>query len=126
MKKIVNTENAPQPIGPYSQAIMPNDHIIFVSEQIPLKPDGTLVEGDIAVQTRQVLENIKAILIAADAGLDDVVKTSVYLKDLNHFAQFNETYSEFFGSIKPARTVVEVSRIPKDALIGIDVIAIKS
>jgi 2-iminobutanoate/2-iminopropanoate deaminase len=126
MKKIVNTENAPQPIGPYSQAIMPNDHIIFVSEQIPLRPDGILVEGDIIAQTRQVLENIKAILEEAGMGLKDVVKTSVYLKDLNHFAQFNETYGEYFGVSKPARTVVEVSRIPKDALIGIDVIALKS
>jgi 2-iminobutanoate/2-iminopropanoate deaminase len=124
MKEIIFSENAPQPIGPYSQAIKATGSFIFVSEQIPLKPDGKLAGEDIETQTRQAIENIKAILESSGANLMNVVRTTVFMKDLSDFQKMNAIYNEYFGESKPARTAVEVCRIPKDVLIGIDAIAV--
>ncbi len=124
-KKIIYTEKAPKPIGPYSQAIIAGD-FIFTSGQIPIDPKtNQLVQGDIKEQTRQVLENLKAILEEAGVTFDDVVKVTVYMKDLNEFSAMNEVYSEYFKNSPPARTTVEVSRLPRDVKIEIDLIAVK-
>lgn len=124
-KKIIYTERAPKPIGPYSQAIVAGD-FIFTSGQIPIDPrTNQVVQGDIKGQTRQVLENLKAVLEAAGATFDDVVKVNVYMKDLNEFSAMNEVYSEYFKNSPPARTTVEVSRLPRDVKIEIDLIAVK-
>ena len=125
MLKKVQTEKAPQAIGPYSQAIETGD-MIFTSGQIPLTPDGKLVEGGIEAQTRQVLENVKAVLHAAKSGLEHVVKTTIFLQDMNQFQIVNEIYGEYFSEHQPARSCVEVSRLPKDVLIEIEVIAKKN
>ncbi len=122
MKEVVFSGDAPRPIGPYSQAVKVGN-FLFISGQIPADKDGNLVKGDIKAQTRQVLENIKAILEAAGAGLENVVKVTVYLKDMNDFGAMNEVYSEYFGESKPARAAVEVSRLPKDVKIEIEAIA---
>ncbi|AAL80792.1 deaminase [Pyrococcus furiosus DSM 3638] len=125
MKEVIFAENAPKPIGPYSQAIKAGN-FLFIAGQIPIDPKtGEIVKGDIKAQTRQVLENIKAILEAAGYSLTDVVKVTVYLKDMNDFAKMNEVYAEYFGESKPARAAVEVSRLPKDVLIEIEAIAYK-
>lgn len=124
-KKVVYTEKAPKPIGPYSQAIIFGD-FIFTSGQIPLDPKtNQIVQGDIKEQTRQVLENLKAVLEEAGATFDDVVKVTIYMKDLGEFAQMNEVYSQYFKNSPPARTTVEVSRLPRDVKIEIDLIAVK-
>jgi len=124
-KKIIYTENAPKPIGPYSQAIKV-DNMIFGSGQIPIDPStGKVVEGDITVQTKRVLENIKAILEAAGFSLNDVVMVNVFLKDLNDFPKFNEVYGKYFERVKPARTTVEVSNLPKGVKLEINFIAIR-
>ncbi len=124
-KKIIYTEKAPKPIGPYSQAIIAGD-FIFTSGQIPIDPKtNQLVQGDIKEQTKQVLENLKAILEEAGVTFDDVVKVTVYMKDLNEFSAMNEIYSEYFKNSPPARTTVEVSRLPRDVKIEIDLIAVK-
>ncbi|CAB50156.1 RidA family protein [Pyrococcus abyssi] len=124
-KEVIFTEKAPKPIGPYSQAIKVGN-FIFVAGQIPIDPEtGEIVKGDIKEQTKRVIENIKAILEEAGASLNDVVKVTVYLKDLNDFAKMNEVYSEYFGESKPARVAVEVSRLPKDVLIEMEAIAYK-
>ena len=122
MKEVVFSGNAPKPIGPYSQAVKVGN-LLFISGQIPADKDGNLVKGDIKAQTRQVLENIKAILEAAGAGLENVVKVTVYLKDMNDFAAMNEVYAEYFSESKPARAAVEVSRLPKDVGIEIEAVA---
>ena len=123
MKKI-QTENAPKAIGPYSQAIEAGD-FIYTSGQIPIDPlTGNLVEGGIEEQTKRVIKNLTAVLNAADSSLDNVVKTTCFLKDINDFAKFNEIYAEFFTG-KPARSCVEVSALPKGALLEIEVIAAK-
>ncbi|MCD6559410.1 MAG: RidA family protein [Palaeococcus sp.] len=122
MKEIVFSENAPKPIGPYSQAVKAGN-FLFIAGQIPADKDGNLVKGDIKAQTRQVLENIKAILEAAGGSLENVVKVTVYLKDMNDFGAMNEVYSEYFGNSKPARAAVEVARLPKDVGIEIEAIA---
>jgi 2-iminobutanoate/2-iminopropanoate deaminase len=122
--KLVNTPMAPSAIGPYSQAVKVGN-MLFTSGQIPLTPEGTLVEGDISVQTKQVLANLRAILDAEGYTPNDVVKATIYLKDLNHFAVVNGIYGEFFGEHKPARTTIQVSELPKNADIEIDFIAIK-
>lgn len=124
MKQIIETDNAPQPIGPYSQAVIAEGRFIFVSGQIPLNPDGTLTVMDIRSQTRQAILNIKAILESAGATLDNVVKTTVLLTDLENFSEMNEVYNEFFGSSKPARAAYQVARLPKDVLIEIEAIAV--
>lgn len=124
-KKIVYTEKAPKPVGPYSQAIAIGD-FIFTAGQIPIDPKtNQIVQGDIKEQTKQVLENLKAILEASGATFDDVVKVNVYMKDLNEFSAMNEVYSEYFKNSPPARTTIEVSRLPKDVKIEIDLIAVR-
>lgn len=123
MKKI-QTENAPKAIGPYSQAIEVGN-FIYTSGQIPIDPlTGNLAEGGIEVQTERVIKNLTAVLNAAGSSLDSIVKTTCFLKDINHFAKFNEIYAEYFTG-KPARSCVEVSALPKGALLEIEVIAIK-
>lgn len=123
--KVVFTEKAPKPIGPYSQAIM-YGNFIFLSGQIPIDPEtGEIVKGDIAEQTRQVLNNIRNILRAVGSDLDKIVKVTVFLKDLSLFNRFNEIYGEYFNKIAPARTTVEVSNLPKGVLLEIDAIAVK-
>lgn len=123
-RKVIATDKAPQAIGPYSQAIVVNG-MVFCSGQIPLDPEGELVgQRDIFIQTKRVLNNLKGVLEAAGSGLDKVVKTTVYLSDMNNFAEMNEIYARFFGDNKPARATVEVSRLPKDVLVEIDCIAI--
>ena len=122
-KEIIATPNAPQAIGPYSQAIKKGG-LVFCSGQIPLDPaTGQVVAGGIAEQTTRVLENLKAVLEAAGAGLDSVVKTTVFLKDLAEFAAMNEVYATYFGSAAPARSTVEVARLPKDVSVEIEAIA---
>jgi len=124
MKKIVYTKNAPEPIGPYSQGISSGSYL-FTAGQIPVNPTtGELVQGDITLQTRQVLSNIRAILEAAGLSLNSVVKTTVFLKDMNEFAAMNEVYAEFFNDAKPARSTVQVSRLPRDAGVEIEVTAL--
>ena len=125
-KNIIATTNAPAAIGPYSQAIDCGS-LLITSGQIPIDPaTGNLVEGDITAQTRQSLTNVKAIVEAAGLSMDDVVKTTVFLSDMNNFGAMNEVYATFFteGSY-PARSAVEVARLPKDALVEIEVIAVK-
>ena len=122
MKK-VETTNAPQAIGPYSQAIIVNN-MVYSSGQIPLTPEGEMVKGDIQAQTHQVFQNLKAVLDAAGASLDTVVKTTVFLKSMDDFAAMNEVYSQYFPNHKPARSCVEVARLPKDALVEIEVVAL--
>lgn len=125
MLKKVQTDKAPQAIGPYSQAVETGDWI-FTSGQIPLTPDGELVAGGIEEQTRQVLENLKSVLEAAGSGLEHVVKTTIFLRDMNQFQTVNEIYGWYFKEHQPARSCVEVSRLPKDVLIEIEVIAKKN
>ncbi|ROL56346.1 RidA family protein [Bacteroidetes/Chlorobi group bacterium MS-B_bin-24] len=124
MKQVVQTDNAPKPIGPYSQAIIAQGKFVFISGQIPLTPDGNLAGDDIQTQTRQAILNIKAILESLGASLKNVVKTTVLLKDLNHFSEMNKVYEEFFGDINPARAAFQVGRLPKDVLIEIEAIAV--
>lgn len=122
--KTLYTQNAPKPIGPYSQGIE-TDGLIFLSGQIALKPDtGELVEGLIQ-QTHQVIKNARAVLESAGSSLEKVVKTTVYLKEMKDFTAFNEVYAQYFKENPPARTTVEVSALPKNALIEIDIIARK-
>jgi 2-iminobutanoate/2-iminopropanoate deaminase len=124
MKQVITTDRGPKAIGPYSQAIQANG-FIFISGQIPLDPaSGKLVEGDIRVQTERVMENLKGIVEAAGSSLDKVVKTSVFLKDMNDFAAMNETYGRYFPSNPPARATVEVARLPRDVRVEIELIAL--
>ena len=123
MRQAVSSESAPKAIGPYSQAIR-SGSLLFISGQIPLDPaTGVLVDGDIAAQTHRVFANLRAILEAAGASFDAVVRTTVYLADMNDFAAMNEVYGTYFTSPAPARATVEASRLPKDARVEIDVIA---
>ena len=120
----IQTDRAPQAIGPYSQAIKANG-FIFASGQIPLDPATMrVVEGGIEEQTARVLENLKAVLDAAGSSLDRVVKTTVYLADMNEFAAMNEIYARYLGATKPARATVQVARLPRDVKIEIDVVAL--
>lgn len=123
MREDVHTPKAPAPIGPYRQALIAHGRFVFVSGQIGLTPEGVLVEG-IQAQTRQALENLRAILEAAGAGLQHVVKTTVFLRSLQDFAAMNEVYAEYFGATLPARTTVEVSGLPRGALVEIEAIAV--
>ncbi|RZM82569.1 RidA family protein [Leptolyngbya iicbica] len=126
-RKIVQTDQAPAPVGPYNQAIAATGTMLFVSGQIPLDPQtGELVGGDdIVAQTEQAIANLKAILAAGGATLDNVVKTSVFLKDMNDFATMNATYAQHFGEDNaPARACVEVARLPKDVRVEIECIAV--
>lgn len=123
MKKIINTSKAPAAIGPYSQGIKVGN-LLFTSGQIPLVPEtGELVEGDVSTQTRQSLENIKAILEEAGTKLENVVKTMVFIKNMDDFGKINQVYGEFFTENQPARSCVEVARLPKDVQVEIEVIA---
>jgi 2-iminobutanoate/2-iminopropanoate deaminase len=123
MKEVVITDRGPKPIGPYSQAIKANG-FLFLSGQVALDPQtGQLQGGDIRQQTERTLENIKGILAAAGSNLHHVVKTTVFLKDINDFAAMNEVYGRYFASAPPARSTVEVARLPKDALVEIEVSA---
>ncbi len=123
MKEIISTDKAPAAIGPYSQAVKVGN-LLFTSGQIPIDPaTNTLVEGGIEVQARRVMENVKAILTARGAGMDAVVKTVVFIKDMNDFAKVNEIYAEYFTGNYPARSCVEVARLPKDVLIEMEAIA---
>jgi len=122
-RKTVYTEKAPQAIGPYSQAIVANG-FVFVSGQIPLDPDtGQLVMGDARIQTRRVLQNLNAVLAAAGSSVDKVVKTTVYLTSMSDFNVMNEEYTTFFREARPARATVEVSKLPRNALVEIDAIS---
>lgn len=122
-REAVSTDAAPAAIGPYSQAIRAGS-LLFVSGQIPLDPKtDAMVDGDIAAQTHRVFANLKAILEAAGASLDHVVRTTVYLADMNDFAKVNEIYGTYFSSPAPARATVQAARLPKDARVEIDVIA---
>ena len=123
MKKSVATESAPKAIGPYSQAVVHNG-LAFLSGQIPLDPaTGALVAADIAVQTERVLENIKAVLAAAGASLDTVLKTTVFLKDMGDFPKMNEVYARYFPGDAPARSTVQAAKLPRDVMVEIDAIA---
>ena len=122
MKQVIATTGAPAAIGPYSQAIVSNG-FVFVSGQIPLNPGGVLLEGSIAEQTARVLDNLKAVLEASGSSLANVVKTTVYLKDMAEFAAMNEVYARYFTEQPPARATVEVARLPKDVRVEIDCIA---
>ncbi|HSQ19697.1 MAG TPA: RidA family protein [Blastocatellia bacterium] len=124
MKDRIQTDSAPKAIGPYSQAIKANG-LVFASGQIPLDPATMqVVEGGIREQTERVMNNLSAVLRAAGSSLDQVVKTTVFLADLADFADMNETYGRFFGEAPPARSTVQVSRLPRDVRIEIDVIAL--
>jgi 2-iminobutanoate/2-iminopropanoate deaminase len=124
MKKIVSTTAGPRPIGPYSQALIVNG-FVFVSGQTPLDPaTGELVAGDVAVQTKQVLQNISAILEAAGTSLEHVIKTTVFLADMNDFALMNGAYGQFFQHEPPARSTVGVVRLPRDARVEIEAVAV--
>jgi 2-iminobutanoate/2-iminopropanoate deaminase len=123
---VVSTDNAPKAIGPYSQAIVAGD-TIYTAGQVALDPrSGDLVGTTTAEQTEQVLRNLAAVLEAAGSGLQNVVKTTVYLADLADFAAMNEVYARHFGSHKPARATVQAARLPKDARVEIDVVAVRS
>jgi len=124
-RQIISTEQAPAAIGPYSQGVVAGGQFIFTAGQIPINPKtGELVQGDIQTQTRQVLENIKAVLKASNAGLEDAVKTTVFLSDMNDFAAMNEIYAEYFPQNPPARSAVQVARLPKDVKIEIECVAV--
>jgi len=119
--KVIQTPNAPAAIGPYSQAISIGN-LLFTSGQIPLRPDGTLNDGDISVQTNQVLANLKAVIEAAGADLSKVVKTTVFLKNLDDFVAMNTVYGEVFAGHTPARSTVQVAKLPRDVLVEIEAI----
>lgn len=120
--KVIKTLEAPAAIGPYSQAIKANG-FLFVSGQIPLTPNGELAGDDIKTQTKQVLKNLKAILKEADLSLKDTVKTTIFLKNMDDFSIVNEIYAQAFKEHKPARSTIEISKLPKDVLIEIELIA---
>jgi 2-iminobutanoate/2-iminopropanoate deaminase len=123
MKEIISTVKAPAAIGPYSQAVKLGN-MIYTSGMIPLVPETMqIVEGGVQQQTKQVLENLKALLESAGTGLGNVIKTTVFIKDMNEFPKINEIYAEYFSSKQPARSCVEVARLPKDVLVEIEVIA---
>ena len=123
-KKVIQTEKAPKAIGPYSQAIQAGN-FLFLSGQIPLDPaSGELVKGDIREQVRSVLENLKGVLESQNLGMEDVVKVTIFMKDMGNFSQVNEVYGTYFPSSPPARSTVEVARLPRDVDIEIEAIAV--
>jgi 2-iminobutanoate/2-iminopropanoate deaminase len=125
MRKKIYTDNAPAPIGPYSQAVIGSGCFVFTAGQIPIDPgSGQVVKEDIKSQTRQALKNLTAVLEASGATLHSVVKTTVFLKDMEEFAGMNEVYGEYFTNTSPARTTIEVSRLPRDVKIEIEAIAL--
>ena len=125
MKQIIATSAAPAAIGPYAQAVKANGFVI-TSGQLPIDPaTGAFAASDIAGQTRQSLKNVQAVLAQAGLGMENIIKTTVFLKDMNDFAAMNEVYAAFFPSQPPARSAVEVARLPKDALVEIEAIAVR-
>ena len=123
-KRVVRTDQAPSAIGPYSQAVIANGWI-FAAGQVALDPrTGQLVPGDVRIQTKRVMENIKAVLAAAGSSMDKVVKTTVFLRDLNDFGPMNEIYGEYFQENPPARSTVQVAKLPRDAVVEIEVVAL--
>lgn len=123
MRETISTENAPGAIGPYSQAVRVGE-MVFCSGQIPIDPQtGDFVSDDVAAQTEQVLKNLAAVLEAAKTNLNNVVKTTVFLADMNDFAAMNEIYARYFGDNKPARATVQAARLPRDARVEIECIA---
>ena len=126
-KDTIYTKDAPEPIGPYSQAIklsMDSNKLLYTSGQVAIDPKtGNFITGGIKEQTKQVMENLVALLKEAGSDLSKVIKTTVFIKDMNDFAAMNEVYAEYFGESKPARSTVEVARLPKDALVEIELIA---
>jgi len=125
VRSVIATNDSPQAIGPYSQAVT-LDNLVFCSGQIPLTPAGALVEGDISVQARQVLTNLKALLAASGSSLEHVLKTTVFLVDMGDFAAMNAVYAEFFTAAPPARSTVQVSRLPRDVRVEIEAIAVRA
>lgn len=124
MKKSYVTDKAPQPVGPYSQVVAAGD-FLFLAGQIPLTPQGTMLQGDVEKQTRQVLNNLKAVLKEAGVTMNHVVKTTIFLANLSDFERVNRVYAEYFEQPFPARSTVEASKLPKGATIEIDAIAHK-
>ena len=125
MKKAFRTEQAPNPVGPYSQGVQTGD-LLFLAGQVPLTPQGTMNDGDISAQTRQVLNNLKAVLEAAGCSMDHVVRTTIFLAEVGDFEAVNKVYAEYFHEPYPARSTVEVSKLPKGARLEIDAIASRS
>lgn len=126
MKKIINTTNAPAPIGPYNQAVL-SENTLYISGQIAFNPKSmTLVLDDIKIETKQVMENLKAVLKAADMDFENVVKTTIFISDMNNFGQINKVYGSYFNEVTaPARETVQVARLPKDVNVEISMIAVK-
>ncbi len=122
MRRTVETDAAPAAVGPYSQAVRVGD-LLFTAGQIPLTPDGSLVGGDVREQTRQVMHNLQAVLAAGGSSLERVVKCTCYLADMNDFAAMNEVYGSYFPSEPPARSAIQVARLPRDVAIEIEAIA---
>ncbi len=124
-KSIILTKEAPAPIGPYNQGIVAQGSFMFVAGQVPIDPhSGQVIQGDVKAQTRQVIKNLQAIVEKGGAKLDDVVKTTVFLKDMNEFAGMNEVYAEFFKNDAPARSTIEVARLPRDVKVEIEAIVV--
>ena len=124
-RKVITTPNAPLPIGPYSQAIAASGKLLFLAGQIAIDPStNVIVAGDVGAQTRRICENIRAVLQEAGASFENVVKTTVFLKDMNEFGAMNEVYGEYFASSVPARSTVQVARLPKDADVEIELVAL--
>lgn len=123
-RTVVATDQAAPAIGPYSQAVM-TDTMVYCSGQIPLTPAGVMVEGDVTAQTTQVLNNVKAVLAAAGSSLEKVVKVTVFLQDMGDFAAMNAVYGQYFTSNPPARSTVQVARLPRDAKVEIEVTALR-
>jgi 2-iminobutanoate/2-iminopropanoate deaminase len=121
-KEIVSTDKAPKAIGPYSQAVKMG-RLVFTSGQIPLNPNGEIVSGGVEAQTRRVLENLKAVLEAAGSSMDKVIKTTIFLKDMEQFVTVNGIYAEYFNEPYPARSTVQVAKLPKDVDVEIEAIA---
>jgi len=126
-KRIITTKDAPAPIGPYNQAVLVNENTLYTSGQIALNPiTMELVLDDIKTETKQVMENMKAVLLAADMSFENVIKTSIFISDMNNFSQINEVYGEYFNeATAPARETVEVACLPKNVNVEISMIAIK-
>jgi len=123
MRTIVSTDRAPAALGPYSQAVRVGN-LLFTSGQVALTPDGAMVEGDVRAQTTQVMENLRAVLEAAGTGFEHVVKSTCFLRDMNDFTAFNEVYGRFFPGEPPARSTVQVARLPKDAAVEVELVAL--
>jgi 2-iminobutanoate/2-iminopropanoate deaminase len=123
-REVVSTPNAPAAIGPYSQAMKASGNFLFMSGQIPLRPDGTLVEGDVKAQTEQVLANMRAVLEEAGVGFGNIVKTTIFLSTMDHFATVNELYGAVMGDVPPARSTVAVLKLPRGVDVEIEAIAV--